>query len=57
MDYPLPLPKLDEVSCSECRREASVDVAEHEGWGCWWGIDGELYAFCVQCFESEFGGG
>jgi hypothetical protein len=51
----LTVPELHEIICADCEREACVDVAEQEGWGCWFGIDGELYAFCANCSEREFG--
>jgi hypothetical protein len=43
--------RLDEVVCAACRREASVVVAEREGWACRLDIAGEPHALCVECAE------
>lgn len=53
MDDLRPAVKLEEIACAGCEREARVDVAEREGWGCWFGSEGELYAFCVDCFDEQ----
>jgi hypothetical protein len=31
-----------------------VEEAELEGWACYFGADGNLYAFCLDCAEREF---
>jgi hypothetical protein len=38
-----------EVQCAECGREASLAVAEREGWRRYGGGDGDLDALCVRC--------
>jgi hypothetical protein len=45
----------DEIVCVDCRREASVRIAEAEGWACWSDVTGDLHAFCVECAPQPVG--
>jgi hypothetical protein len=46
---------IEEVLCRACLREASVDVAEDEGWGVFADRGGTLHTVCVECAEPERG--
>jgi len=44
--------ELSALRCVECGR---IDVRHERGWTLQPGDDGELYAFCPDCDEREFG--
>ena len=48
-----PAAAIEEVLCDECLREASVDVAEDEGWGVYADLLGRIHAVCVECADDE----
>jgi hypothetical protein len=45
----------DLVRCSECGREVSEEEAQAARWGYWSDGVGELYPYCAECAEREFG--